>query len=153
MFLQSVYFLTFVLLLFGPARTSESSPIVYLLHSIGPYLLLYYPFKSNIMWKHHCDQYESQVCDAVMLLSHCSHTEQSFITQLLSLTDTPSDNQHIARMELHVRLYLEEGDEVGLWGGLQLSLQPSGELLRLNLSVLHGNTTSVRLQDTVGVCG
>lgn len=32
--------------------------------------------------------------------------------------------------------YLEEGDEVGLWGGLELSLQPSGELLRLNLSVL-----------------
>lgn len=95
--------------------------------------------------QHHCDQYESQVCDAVLL--------SCFITQLQSLTDTHSDNQHMARMELHVRLYLEEGDEVGLWGGLQLSLQPSGELLRLNLSVLHGNTTSVRLQDTVGVCG
>lgn len=34
------------------------------------------------------------------------------------------------------REYLEEGDEVGLWGGLQLRLQPSGELLRLNLGVL-----------------
>lgn len=33
--------------------------------------------------------------------------------------------------------YLEEGDEVGLWGGLQLSLQPSGELLGLDLGVLN----------------
>lgn len=40
--------------------------------------------------------------------------------------------------------YLEEGDEVGLWGGLQLSLQPSSELLRLDLCILktHARTHS-----------
>lgn len=36
--------------------------------------------------------------------------------------------------------YLEERDEVGLRGGLQLSLQPSGELLRLNLCILNTDT-------------
>lgn len=33
--------------------------------------------------------------------------------------------------------YLEKRDEVGLWGGLELSLQPVGELLGLDLGVLY----------------
>lgn len=50
--------------------------------------------------------------------------------------------------KLSLWLYLEEGDEVGLWGGLQLSLQPSSELLRLDLCILntHTHTHTLNLQ-------